>query len=221
MPRLALLLVALALAGCRSQPEPSDMKPDEAYQKIANELPRADFGWGAPSGLAELAASSRADRPQEDAARDLSCDERSMKVVVEVFRPKLFRVPYSAFEEVSYTYELFPNLLFCIVFPVLQVSEMRVVFDGTKVLGFFEHCESECRRLEQISREVGMAGPWEHAQAARAKLADDEKDFGHGKVSLHFTYVTPIPPFIPWTAEARRAAEAFLWAKAHPQEPPR
>jgi hypothetical protein len=214
-----LLALILVLAGCRSAPSAIDMKPEEAYQAIANTLPRADFGWGGPSGLAELAASSRTDRPREEAPIDLVCDERGMKVVVEVFRPRGLTIPYATISDVSYTYELFPNLLFCFVFPFVQMSEARVVFaaDG----GFFADVESECQRLEAISREVGMGGPWEHAQQVRRKLADDAHEFGEGKVSLHFSYATPIPPWIPYTAPARRAAEAFVWVKAHADAPRR
>ncbi len=196
------------------------MQPRDVYQEVANELPRADFGWGTPSSLAEMAASSRVDRPSDlDRPPDLSCDERSMRVVVDVFRPRVFTIPYAALVDVTYTYSLFPNLLFCVVFPFLQLSEARLVFDGTKVTGFFEHLKGECDRLDNISREVGMGGPYEHAAAVRQKIADDAMDFGQGKVSLHFSYATPLPPWIPWTARARRAAEAFAWVKEHPSEP--
>ncbi|MEZ0229147.1 MAG: hypothetical protein ACAI25_11020 [Planctomycetota bacterium] len=217
MTRFVLVALVL-LAGCRSAPEAVEMQPEQAYQAIANNLPRADFGWGSPSGLAELAASSRRDRPAEPAPIDLKCDERSLKAVVEVFRPRAFTIPYSSIEDVSYNYELFPNLMFCFVFPFLQMSEARVVFDARKVSGFHAHVLGECDRLEAISREVGMGGPWEHAQAVRRKLQEDAEEFGEGRVSLHFTYATPIPPFIPYTAAARRCAEAFHWAKTHPNE---
>jgi len=211
--RPALLALLLLAAGCRSAPEAVDMKPEEAYQAIANTLPRADFGWGAPSGLAELAASSRADRPREEAPLELVCDEKGMKVVVDVFRPRLFSLSYGSITDVSYTYELFPNLLFCFIFPFVQSSEARVVFSVDQ--SFFAHVESECQRLEAISREVGMSGPWEHAQAVRRKLQEDRENFGEGKVSLHFSYVSPIPPFVPYTAPARHAAEAYEWARTH------
>jgi len=217
--RLALLLVALAVAGCRTVPEAVDMKPEEAYQAVANNLLRADFGWGDPSGLAELAASSRVDRPKEPPAIDVKCNERGMVVVVDVFRPHAYTVRYDSIEEVSYSWEPFPNLVFCFIFPFLQFEEARVVFDARKLDGFFDQIESDCTRLEAISREVGMSGPWEHAQAVRRKLADDAAEFGEGRVSLHFNYVSPVPPFIPWTAPARRAAEALRWVKDHPNEP--
>lgn len=221
MLRALLLALVVVSCGCRSAPEAVDMKPEQAYQAIANNLPRADFGWGEPSGLAELAASSRRDRPSAPPPIELKCDERSMKVVVEVFRPRAFTIPFSAIEEVTYTYELFPNLMFCFVFPFLQFSEARVVFDARKVSGFFDHVLGEAERLEGISREVGMGGPWEHGQAVRRKLQDDASEFGEGKVSVHFTYVTPIPPWFPYTAPARRTAEAFQWVKSHPNETPK
>jgi hypothetical protein len=221
MLRVVLLFCTALTIGCRTVPEPVEMKSEQAYQAVANQLPRADFGWGSPSGLAELAASSRRDRPRDDTPEELVCNERGLKVVVEVFRPKGFTIPYASIVETSYSYELFPNLLFCVVFPFLQLSEARMVFDATKVPGFYDHVLGECDRLESISREVGMGGPWEHAQAVRRKLKDDAAEFGEGKVSLHFGYAAPIPPWIPYTAQARRAAEAFQWVKDHPNEPPR
>src|SRR5438309_1633865 len=133
MRNAALLFFVAFVAGCRTVPDAVDMKPEEAYQRIANELPRADFGWGPPSGLAELAASSRRDRPPESEPVDISCDERSMKVAVEVFRTRTFAIPYASIEDVSYSYSLFPNLLFCVAFPFLQLSETCVVFDAGKV----------------------------------------------------------------------------------------
>jgi hypothetical protein len=219
--RTALLALALAsTAGCRSAPDAVDMSPREAYQEIANNLPRADFGWGAPSGLAEMAASSRQDRPRDQDPIDLTCNETSMRVVVEVFRPRVVSVPFSAIEDVSYTYSLFPNLAFCLIFPFLQLSDTRVVFDARKIGSFFESVEAECDRLEHISAEVGMGGPYEHAQQVREKLKADAAEFGEGRVSLHFSYTTPCPPWIPLTARARRTAEAFQWVKLHPSEPP-
>ncbi len=216
-----LLAFCVLLAGCRSAPDAVDMKPEQAYQTVANNLPRADFGWGSPSGLAELAASSRRDRPAEPPQIEIKCDERSMRLVVDVFRPRGFAIPYTAIEDVTYTYNLFPNLLFCFIFPFFQMSEARVVFDARKVTGFHEHVLGECDRLEAISREVGMGGPYEHGQAVRRKLQADAQEFGEGRVSLHFTYSAPIPPFIPYTAPARRAAEAFHWVKTHPNETPK
>ncbi len=65
-----------------------------------------------------------------------------------------------------------------------------------------------------------MGAPYGHAMAVRQKLKDDARAFGPGRISVSFTYTSPVPPFIPYTSHARRTAEAFQWVKAHPDEPP-
>jgi hypothetical protein len=215
-----ILFVAIAATGCRSAPEVPDWKPEQAYQTVANQLPRADFGWGEPPAIARMAASERKNRPAEPPPPpEILCNEAGFKLVVEVLYPRVFTISYDAIEDVSYTYCPFPNLIFCVVFPFVQVSEMRVVFDARKVPGFLDHVQGECDRLVAIGREVGFGGPYAHAEGVLEKLKDDAAAFGEGRVSVAFTYTTPVPPWIPYTAEARHAAEAFAWVKAHPHEP--
>jgi hypothetical protein len=223
--RAVLLIAVILLSGCRSHPEVrQDLEGPVVYQTIANQLPRADFGWGDPPAIASMAASERGrpePSPDQDPSKALTCNERRMVVVVEVFRPRAFDVPYDAILDVSYTYCLFPNLPCCFVFPFFQVSEARVVFDARRVDGLIDHIRGECDRLEQIAREVGFSGPWDHAQAVKQKLRDDAAEFGEGSLAVEFSYVAPIPPVIPYTAPARRTAEAFAWArdKAQPKTP--
>jgi hypothetical protein len=195
-----------------------DQKPTEAYQTIANQLPEIDLGWGDAPAVARMAASERGQPKPE--RPDLYCDERRFRLYVDLLHPRVFEVKYDAIEEVSYAYSVFPNVLFCVICPFLQRSEVRVVFDARKVDGLLSYIEDECSRLEHISPEIGMSGPYDHALAVRAKCRDDAHAFGEGRLSFELDYMSPVPPYVPYTAKARHIAEAFAWVKAHPDEPP-
>lgn len=218
--RTAALALVLLLAGCRTAATvPENAKGEEIYQTIANQLPKADLGFGDPPAIARMAASERGREDPDPSRLQPSCNERSFTIVVEVHRPRLFTVPYSALEGASYAWNAFPNLLFCFVFPFFQTTEATVVFDARKVPGLLDHIRGECDRLEDIAREVGFGGPYDHAMFVRRKLLDDAREFGEGRLSLTFGYAAPVPPFIPFTGRARSTAEAFEWARAHPSEP--
>lgn len=217
----ALALVALA-AGCRTPAEPPpDAEPRAMYQEVANALPRASFGWGTPPGVVHLAASARAEGPAPVPEQPLA-NERGVRLVIEVHRPRNVTIPYAAIEQVTYGWKPFPNALLAPLLVVpLQVVRTTVVFDATEVEGFLPSIEREVARLEALSREVGMGGPWSHAQDVRAKLAGDAAEYGAGRVALYFDYVVPVPAAIPYHAPARRTAEAFAWCAAHPDAPAR
>lgn len=218
-PALALFvaLCAPALAGCRTVAEPPpDAEPRAMYQQVANALPRASFGWGTPPGIVGLAASTKAEGPAPPPEQPVA-NERGVRLVVEVLRPRNVTIPYGAIEQVSYGWKPLPNALLAPLLVVpLQVVRATVVFDAAKVDGFLASIDRDVHRLEAISREVGMGGPWSHAQDVKAKLADDAAEYGAGRVSLHFDYVVPIPAAIPFRTPARRTAEAFAWCAAHP-----
>jgi hypothetical protein len=210
----AFFACVASTGGCRSVAEaPQDMKPAEAYQTVANQLPELDLGWGESPAIARMAASERG--RGEPPKRDLSCNDTRFKLYLEVLHPRIFDVRYDTLEEVSFTYSLFPNIPLCVVFPFFQMSTVRVVFDARKVDGLLGYLEDECERLERISPEIGMSGPYDHAMAVRSKMHDDAKEFGEGRLSFEVGFWTPVPPFIPYTAQARHVAEAFAWAKAH------
>lgn len=212
-----VVLCGPTLSGCRTVAEPpTDAEPRAMYQQVANALPRASFGWGTPPGIVELAASTKAEGPAAAPEQPLA-NERGVRLVVEVLRPRNVTIPYGAIEQVTYGWKPFPNALLAPLLIVpLQVVRATVVFDAAKVDGFLPAIDHEVRRLEALSREVGMGGPWSHAQDVKAKLADDAAEYGAGRVSLHFDYVVPVPAAIPFRTPARRTAEAFAWCAAHP-----
>jgi hypothetical protein len=219
LARLLAPLALVALAGCRTVvTAPQDIEARAAYQTVANTLPEVDFGWGESPSIARMAASERgAPKPERP---DLLCDERRLKLYLEVFHPRVFELRYDAIEQVSYSYALWPNLMFCFVCPIFQTDTVRVVFDARKVEGLLSYIEDECSRLERISPEVGMSGPFDHAMAVRQKCRDDAREFGEGRLAFEVSYTTPIPPFVPYTRRVRRVAEAFAWIQAHPNEKP-
>lgn len=217
------LLAALALlTGCRTVAEPPpDAEPRAMYQQVANALPRASFGWGSPPGIVDLAASSRAEGPAP-APEPPVANERGVRLIVEVLRPRNVTIPYAAIEQVTYGWRPLPNALLSPLLVVpLQLVRATVVFDAAKVDGFLASIDDDVRRLEAISREVNMGGPWSHAQDVKAKLAADAAEYGPGRVSLHFDYAVPVPAAIPYRTPARRTAEAFAWCAAHADAPVR
>ncbi len=147
--QLAALAALALLPGCRTVVERSELgwKPEEAYQAIANALPRADFGFGEAPGVVALAASERGHRGE---APDLSVltDEQAFRVRLSVLRTRTILVPYAAVEEVSVEWCPFPNvpLALLVVVPA-QLSLARVTFDARKVPGLLASIEVECDRL--------------------------------------------------------------------------
>ena len=219
MRNLSILAVLVALAGCHTAPEvPTDAVARDMYQQVANALPRADFGWGTPPGVIEMTPSMKREgaAPPPD---PVTANEQGFHIVVEVVRPRTVRVPYSAISDVWYGWRPLPNAFLAPLLVVpLQLVTATVVFDGSKVDGFLDGIDRDVTRLELLSRELGMGGPWTHAQDVKAKLADDAAEYGEHHVSIEFTYVVPLPAAIPYRTPARLTAEAFAWCKAHPAE---
>lgn len=216
---LSILGLAVLLAGCHTAPDvPQEVVARDMYQQVANALPRADFGWGTPPGVIEMTPSMKREGPA--AAPDpVTANEQGFEVVLEVVRPRTVRIPYAAIREVWYGWRPLPNALLAplIVLP-LQLVSATVVFDGSKVDGFLDGIERDIARLESLSRELGMGGPWSHAQDVKAKLQRDAAAHGAHHVSLEFTYVVPLPSAFPYRTPARLTAEAFAWCQAHPAE---
>lgn len=219
--RSALLLLAALICGCSTPAEvPQDAEPRAMYQAIANALPRASFGWGTPPGIVTMSASAKAEGPGSEPEQPLA-NERLFRLIVEVYRARNVSIPYGAIEQVTYGWRPFPNALLAPLLVVpLQLVRATVVFDGAKVDNFLSSVERDITRLEQISREIGLGGPWSHAQDVKAKLADDAAEYGPGRVSVHFDYVVPIPSAFPMRTPARLTAEAFAWCRANPTPPP-
>lgn len=222
-PRLALAALALLAAhGCAAAPVPApagDVERRALYQQIANALPRAHFGWGDPPGVIEMAASTRADGPAPGPP-PLTANERGFRVVAHVYRPREVWVPYGAIVAVTSEWSALPNALF-VALPVLplQARRLSVVFDAAQVPGLREDLLADAQRLEAISRETGVAGPWVFAQQVRAELEAAEATHGPGRMALYFDFMVPIPAVVPWRGEDWRTGEAFAWAAAHPNAP--
>jgi len=216
----ALLAAACLLAGCRTVVEPRSDELDEAgrravYQTIADSLPRADLGWGSPPGVVGMAASERGADPPEPPP--LRANEQGFLVHYELVRPRSVWIPYGAIEEVSVGYPGFPNgVLVPFLFVPFQLDRLTVVFDSAKVPGFYDDVLAGIERLERISQEVGLGGPWSHAQTIKAKLNADAEAWGRARVSLAFDWGVPVPSAIPTDAWSREAAGAFAWVMAHP-----
>lgn len=222
-PRLAIALLALlATHGCAATPVPApagDVDRRAVYQQIANVLPRAHFGWGEPPGVIEMAASTRADGPPPTPP-PLIANERGFRVVAHVYRPRDAWIPYDAIEAVTSEWSAMPNVLFAAL-PVLplQARRLTVVFDAAQVPSLRENLLADAKRLEAISRETGVAGPWVFAQQVRAELEAAEATHGPGRMALHIDFMVPIPAVIPWRGEDWRTGEAFAWAAANPNAP--
>ncbi|RMG09968.1 MAG: hypothetical protein D6731_18505 [Planctomycetota bacterium] len=219
---LGPLVLLLALAGCRAVVGPPEGAVDrrEVYQAIANALPRADFGWGDPPGVVRLAASVKREGGGAPLP-PLKADEHGFRVRYAVYRPRCVDIPYAAIEEVAYEYRPLPNVLFAalLVLP-LQIGRATVVFDANRVPGLVEQVKKDLRRLEAVGREVGLGGPWAHAQEIKWKIASDAEAYGTGRLALHFDFPAGVPAWIPFRGRAGRVAEAFAWAAAHPDAPP-
>ena len=220
-PLLGLLTLVALASGCRTPAEvPQDIDPRDMYQHIANALPRASFGWGTPPGIVSMSASAKAESTAPEPEQPVA-NERQFRLIVEVYRPRNVSIPYSAIAQTYYGWRPFPNALLAPLLIVpLQLVRATVVFDAAKVPGFLSSVEHDITRLEQISREIGMGGPWSHAQDVRQKLADDAAEYGPGRVSVQFDYVVIMPAAIPMRTRARLTAEAFAWCMANPTPAP-
>jgi hypothetical protein len=219
---LALLVSTLALTACTGPvAAPEQAEPREVYQRIADALPRATFGWGTPPGIIHYTASAKREGPPPE-PEPLSCNESGFRVHLEVYRPRAAWIPYAAVDQVLLGWKPFPNVLLAPLLIVpLQAQRVTVVFDATKVSGLLEAIDRECQRLEAVSREVGMGGPWSFAQDVRQKVKDDAVEFGEGKLAVYFDAFVLCPAEVPYAGKARPIAEAFAWAHAHPTAPPR
>lgn len=214
------LLLALGAAGCRTPAvAPAEAEPRAMYQQVANELPRAHWGVGEPPGIVRLSASYKAEGPREEPP-PLVANERGFRVVWEHYRPRSAVVPYDAITAVEYGWSLLPNAILAPLLVVpLQAWRVTVVLDDARVPDIRAGIEADAARLEQVAREVGMGGPWSHAQDLKAKLKDDAATWGPGRLALHFDFLSPVPAWLPVAGKARRAAEAFAWAAEQARAP--
>jgi hypothetical protein len=221
MTRLLPPLVALALAtGCTTPvPAPAKAEQRQVYQTIANALPRAHFGWGDAPGMIEMTASARAEgKPPE--LPQLKATERGFTLNLHVYRPRQVWIPYPAVAACSVEWPAVPNVFLVPLLVVpFQSARATIVLDTSVLEGFHAALESDLKRLEQISREIGLGGPWSHAQHVRAKVADDAAIHGEGKLAIHFDYGVGWFAWWPSGGEAERVAEALAWAGAHPDAP--
>jgi len=218
MKRILLLAIPLLLLGCASECAPLEdpVEPRAVLQQIANALPRASFGWGEAPGLVEMAASTRAEgeRPKP---QPLKATEDGFRVIVNVYRPRAIWIPYEAVKSTHYSWRPFPNAL---VAPLLilpwQVVRTTLVLDRKAIGGFDEAIARDTERLEAVSRETGLGGPWSHAQGVKNKILDDEDAHGAGSITLHFEYSEPVPAWFPIGGRAEELGSAFAWIAAHP-----
>lgn len=218
MKRILLLAIPLLLLGCASECAPLEdpVQPREVLQEIANALPRASFGWGEAPGLVEMAASTRAEgkRPEPP---PLKATEEGFRVIVNVYRPRAIWIPYGAIKSTHYAWRPFPNAL---VAPLLivpwQVVRATLVLDRTAIAGFDAALARDTDRLEAVSRETGLGGPWSHAQGVKNKILDDEDAYGAGTITLHFEYSEPVPAWFPIGGRAEDLGRAFAWIAKQP-----
>lgn len=220
-PLLLLALPLLLTAGCVTPVAAPTYEVDRrvVYQRIANALPLADFGWGTAPGVVEMAKSVH-DAGPAPKPPPLVANERGFRIRMHVFRPRSEWIPYAAITQARYTWRTFPNVLFIPLLVVpLQWVDAEVVLDTDKIDGFDSRLRSDLKRLEAISREIGLGGPWSFAQNVKAKQAEDAAELGAGKLVLHFGYVIPGPPYVPLGGQAEETAVAFAWAAAHPDAP--
>lgn len=218
---LCSILLLLPLAGCTTVVEApgDDVDRKAVYQEIADALPEADFGWGSPPGIATMSASARTEAPALE-PEALKATEEGFRLRYQVYRPKTAWIPYAAIQQASYSWKTIPNVLFLpfVILP-LQAVRTTIVFDANKVPGLITQLKGDIERLESISREIGMGGPWSHAQTVKWKIEDDALAYGSGMLAVHFDFMSGIPAWIPVGGRAKRVAEAFAWVQAHPDEP--
>lgn len=221
---LSVLLAAatlVGLTGCRTVVESpgDDVDRRATYQAIADALPEASFGWGDPPGIVGIAASVKREQPWPEPER-LKATERGFRVHYEVYRPRDVWIPYEAITEVAYRWLPFPNavLIPFLVVP-LQGVQTQVVIDCAKIPGLFDQLLADVDRLESISKEVGMGGPWSHAQDVKAAMNDAAAEHGKGSLVLEFDFMTTMLPWIPVGGPAEEVGRAFAWAAANPDAP--
>lgn len=214
--KYCIALALVLLSGCSTVVEKSEeqWKPERAYQTIANALPDADLGFGDAPGMIDMAPSMRREGPPPKEDLRVWTNETEFRIRVEVLRPRILVVPYSAIEKLSARWLPFPDvpLAIPIVLP-LQLTETTVVIDARKLPGFFESVSSECDRLERLAGETQVSSPWYHAQEIRSKIADDARAYGEGRVSIGFTHWSICPAWLPWLEPSRHLADAFAWAR--------
>ena len=219
--RSILALALVASAGCTNVAAPPAEVSDRKviYQAIADALPRADLGFGDPPGIIYMTRSVKAE-PKPPEPDPLRCNERGFMVHFAVFHPRAQWIPYAALKQASWGWVPFPNVLFApLVVVPYQVVAAEVVVDAKKVPGLLERIEEDCKRLERVSRELGMGGPYSHAIDVRNKLAADAAEHGPGSLVIEFGYGVPVPAWLPADGPAKNTAQAFAWAQAHPDEP--
>lgn len=217
--RLALALPGLLLvAGCATPaaPPPEPVEARAMFQRIANELPRADLGLGTPPGVVEYSASAKAEGKAPE-PEPLKATERGFAVRVHVYRPRTVTIPYAAIDAVTYGWRPIPNAVLAplLIVPLQRVG-VTVVVDGAKVSGLLDQIERECVRLEAVSREIGLGGPWSHAQDVRAKLQGDAAAHGPGRITIELDRFVPVPAWFPRGGAVSDVAAAFEWARLHP-----
>lgn len=221
MTRLLALASALLVCGCTHVATPPQDVAERRviYQAIADALPRASLGWGDTPGVVEMAASVR-NEPKPPEPEPLRCNERGFLIHYAAFRPHAQWIPYGAIRQASYGWQPFPNVVLAplLVVPA-QFVRATVVVDLARVPGLQEQLLADAERLERVGRELGLGGPWSHAQTIKNKLAEDALEYGAGSLSIDFSYITPVPAWLPAYGPARATAEAFAWAQAHPDEP--
>lgn len=219
--RRLLLLAALLTCGCAQVATPPEDVSDRRviYQQIADALPRASLGWGDTPSVVEMAASVR-NEPKPPEPEPLRCNERGFMIHYAAFRPHAQWIPYQAIRQCSYGWQPFPNVVLVplLIVPAQWVRAI-VVVDMGQIPGLSERLLSDAERLERVGRELGLGGPWSHAQTIKNKLAEDAAEYGPGSLSLEFSYVVPVPAWLPVYGPARATAQAFAWAQAHPDEP--
>lgn len=214
-------LLAFALAGCTHVAVPPAEVPDrrEIYQAIADALPRASLGIGESPAVVEMAASVRAE-PKPPEPEPLRCNERGFMIHYSAFRPRAQWIPYAALRRAEWSWVGWPNAVLAPLLVVpLQLARATIVVDLRAVPGFLERLQADVRRLEQVSRELGLGGPWSHANHIKWKLEDDAALHGAGCLAIYLDYWVPVPAWLPVPGRARATAEAFAWVQAHPDEP--
>lgn len=218
--KLALFaLLLIALSGCRIYPEaPSDLKAEEAFQRVANALPALSHGVAEPPAIIRLTRSNKVPPAPDPKDVAVFCNETVFHVRFNSLVTRRFAVPWDAVTAIEVNYRLFPSAIYWLIAPILQAWDLRIVVDTTKAPELKAQVEKDIRTLKEISREIQLPAPFYHAEQLEQRLRDMESDWGRDRFELRLSRHHLGPPWVPVPRDMETLGEAFARAREAARE---
>jgi len=202
-------------AACTVSPElRSDLRPEDAYQTVADALPSLSLGVGDPPPIIRMSRSPRLPARPDASALVLRADDRGFTVRINSLIPRTFRLRYEHIEHVDCVFDAFPNAIYCSLFPFLQTWRLRVVVGASGAAPLLSQLAEDIQVLRSMSGEISLPQPYYYAEEIARMIDRCEYDWGLGRLELTMSQTRPIPPFIPIPGRLERFAEAFQFAAA-------